>query len=173
MKLELKITVMIKNKKNIIFLLCIFCLFCVFGCGKKANNNNSIDSVQNSQKNQAQQGQQETSSVQQITKELSPEALKQVKEFLVENKANLLFVYAEYCPACREYKPIVKDLLENNYKNIELVLINVDEETELAETLELKVVPSMLLFKKDGSFVELISGSIPTVKLEEELKKLS
>ena len=171
MKLELKITVMIKNKKNIIFLLCVFCLFCVFGCGKKANNN-SADSGQNSSGSESQK-QQETSSVQQITKELSPEALKQVKEFLVENKANLLFLHAEYCPACREYKPIVKDLLENSYKNIELVLINVDEETELAETLGLKVVPSMLLFKKDGSFVELISGSIPTVKLEEELKKLS
>lgn len=112
-------------------------------------------------------------------------------------KAVLIDVFATWCPPCIEELPVLKELREKYKNDFEIVSvlfekdkpkeeveafkkehlieypITIGEENfKLAKELgDVKKIPEMFLFTKDGSFVKKFVGATPKEKLEEFILK--
>lgn len=150
------------NMHKIKTLLNIFCLsiflIAVTGC----NNNSSSD--KETTQNNAQ--------LSPIVVESIPSAgLKQAQKFLAKEKPTALYIYAEWCPHCKKFSPIIKEV-KSNVNNVEVKLLNYDEHREFAKTINLTGIPKVLLFGSDKKYAKSINGNISKEDLETELRKL-
>lgn len=103
---------------------------------------------------------------------LSPEALSMMKSYLAEDKGSVIYIFAEWCSVCRQHGPTVKEVAEQLSENIKFNLLNYEEVKDLAKAINLKGVPKMMLFDKDGNYVESIDGRISKTSLLSELNKI-
>ncbi len=80
--------------------------------------------------------------------------------------------YTDWCPGCKEMKPIVESL-EADYKGkVEFKLYNVDESSEgsaLAQKLGMSYVPSFVLVDSSGKIVESWAGAVTKQELKTKL----
>jgi len=78
----------------------------------------------------------------------------------VEENKNLVLVdfSATWCGPCKLMHPIIEELIED-YKNKEITIgqINIDEDSELAETYEIMGVPTFIFFR-EGKAIDQFSG---------------
>ncbi|KAJ3322254.1 hypothetical protein HDU76_013927, partial [Blyttiomyces sp. JEL0837] len=78
--------------------------------------------------------------------------------------------YATWCGPCKVISPKFAELSEK-YPNIVFLKIDVDDLSEVAESVGIRAMPTFQ-FYKDGQKIGEIVGADPR-KLEEELKKHS
>lgn len=86
----------------------------------------------------------------------------------LEKDLVLVDFWAVWCGPCRMLAPVLEQLEEENDK-LEVVKVNVDENSELARNYRIMSIPTMILFK-GGEPVKTIVGVKPKRQLEEELK---
>ncbi len=91
-------------------------------------------------------------SVIKLTKENFNETLKTDKTILID-------FYADWCGPCRMVSPIV-DEIADEYPDIVVGKINVDEQPELAESFGVSSIP-MLLVVKNGAVANQAIGARP------------
>lgn len=103
---------------------------------------------------------------------LSPEALSMMKSYIVANKGAVVYIFAEWCPVCRQHGPIVKEVSEQLASEIKFNILNYEDVKDLARAIDLKGVPKMMLFDKEGNYVESINGKISKASLIDELNKI-
>ena len=89
------------------------------------------------------------------------------KEVLNSQKTVLLDFWASWCGPCRMVSPIVDEIAEE-FDNICVGKINVDEEPELANAFSVQSIP-MLVVMKDGKIVNQAIGYMPKEKILELL----
>ncbi|MEE1198949.1 MAG: thioredoxin [Acutalibacteraceae bacterium] len=89
------------------------------------------------------------------------------KEVLNSEKTVLLDFWASWCGPCRMVSPIVDEIAEE-FDNICVGKINVDEEPELANAFSVQSIP-MLVVMKDGKIVNQAVGYMPKEKILELL----
>ena len=89
------------------------------------------------------------------------------KEVLNCEKTVLLDFWASWCGPCRMVSPIVDEIAEE-FDNICVGKINVDEEPELANAFSVQSIP-MLVVMKDGKIVNQAVGYMPKEKILELL----
>ncbi|MBR5011462.1 MAG: thioredoxin [Clostridia bacterium] len=89
------------------------------------------------------------------------------KEVLNSQKTVLLDFWASWCGPCRMVSPIVDEIAEE-FDNICVGKINVDEEPELANAFSVQSIP-MLVVMKDGKIVNQAVGYMPKEKILELL----
>ena len=89
------------------------------------------------------------------------------KEVLNSEKTVLLDFWASWCGPCRMVSPIVDEIAEE-FDNICVGKINVDEEPELANAFSVQSIP-MLVVLKDGKIVNQSVGYMPKEKILELL----
>lgn len=70
--------------------------------------------------------------------------------------------YADWCGPCKMLTPILETV--SREQEIELVKVNVDEDSELASHYGVRGIPTVLFFK-NGELKETIVGSVPKSKL--------
>ena len=58
---------------------------------------------------------------------------------------------ANYCPSCREFLPILKDLKKQYGDDIIIKVINLDDYPNLANEYNITSIPTQLLFNADGT----------------------
>ena len=75
-----------------------------------------------------------------------------------------LYFTASWCQPCKRVRPIVEDMIINNFGNF--IIYDVDENTALAKQYELKSVPTFILLK-DGKEIARITGAKTREQLEE------
>lgn len=146
--------------KSSLFVLCILCtsLFAV-SC-KKIGAGNGEGSTSSG-----------TGKIETVSKkEPSGQAKKELEALIKPEVPNAVLFYADYCPACKRFKPIVSGLIESEFSSINLVKISMEEKPELARILKVDAIPTLILFKKGAVYQETLTGAVEESKLKEELK---
>lgn len=71
---------------------------------------------------------------------------------------------AEWCGPCKQLKPILDQVKNMVGDNAKIIKIDVDKNKSLSEKLQIRSVPTLILFK-DGKSVWRQSGVIPAKTL--------
>lgn len=74
----------------------------------------------------------------------------------------LLKFFSQTCGPCKVMSPVVKDVMENNFPDIEVVDMDlgVGDSSVKARALGLRMVPSFVLIDEDGKAVGIKSGTM-------------
>jgi thioredoxin 1 len=64
---------------------------------------------------------------------------------------------AEWCGPCRALSPII-DELSNNYENVRVGRVNIDENPNIVESLGIRSVPTTIIYK-NGEIIEKHVGN--------------
>ena len=75
---------------------------------------------------------------------------------LTENKIVVVDFYAVWCGPCRMMHPVVEEL-SNQFTNIAFVKVDIDNDTQLAISQNVQVVPTFIAYK-NGAEVNRIIG---------------
>lgn len=96
----------------------------------------------------------------------------EVQWLQVINSDNPVIVnfHAEWCDPCKILTPKMTELLENS-EEIDLAVINVDSNTDLVATFEVKAVPAVLAFR-NGVVVDKFIGLVDANSIETLIQKL-
>jgi len=79
----------------------------------------------------------------------------------------LLDFWAPWCNPCKLMNPII-DKLEQENPNIEVVRINVDENSAMVDKYGIQTIPTYIL-EKDGEIVNAVKGAMPEFRFKKEL----
>ena len=78
--------------------------------------------------------------------------------------------YSDSCIPCKRMSPVLAELEEEN-PEVKLVKLNINFSAETAAKYEVTSVPTLVFFK-DGSEVQRISGAVRKAQIEEILKTI-
>lgn len=85
--------------------------------------------------------------------------------FLKNNKKVFVDVWATWCMLCKVMNPIFEDL-SDKYSEILFVRIEADNDNVVGEKLDIKSIPSFLMYK-DGALIGRKTGMMTVDELEE------
>lgn len=71
----------------------------------------------------------------------------------------LIYFSTSWCAPCKSMAPIMVDVSEHYADQLNVIKIDVDEQTQLAKQLEVTGVPSLVLLGRSGAKSRLIGGS--------------
>lgn len=83
----------------------------------------------------------------------------------------LLDCWAPWCAPCRMIAPIVEDIARDYRNRLTVAKLNVDENPNTAGRLDIKSIPSLLLFK-NGSIAGRIVGAVPRQEIERHIQTM-
>ena len=105
---------------------------------------------------------------------------KKLLEMVKEGKTILAEYWAPWCGYCRKIHGAYEEIAEQYSGKIEVVKINMDDETQLWENGQIELIPTLVLYRngeKAGSIVApeskaaietFIAGEIPQISHEEK-----
>lgn len=110
------------------------------------------------------------------SKHIIMEEKKEVREERNKEKlANADWVmaefYATWCPHCKRMQPIVEEFKKSVKGILEVVQIDIDKESALADLYTIETVPTFILIRK-GEQLWRQSGEMPLERLEKTVKDL-
>ena len=89
---------------------------------------------------------------------------------LVNSEPNVFIdFHATWCGPCKMMNPIIKQIAKERGDNLRLVKIDIDKNQKLAEKLEIRGVPTFMLYQ-NGKSVWRKSGAMTKAKLEQVLE---
>lgn len=88
------------------------------------------------------------------------------KELISSPKLTIVDFWADWCGPCRNQLPILEEYAKNN-QDIQVVKINVDENTDLASEYGVKSIPTLIYFKSGN-----IEHKTVGVQHEDQLNKI-
>jgi len=78
-------------------------------------------------------------------------------EVIKSDKPVLVDLWAEWCAPCHAMDPAIQAIAEEFQGRLQVAKLNVDENPELAQSLDVMSIPTLLLFK-NGRPVERVIG---------------
>ncbi|HJJ47201.1 MAG TPA: thioredoxin [Methanocorpusculum sp.] len=87
------------------------------------------------------------------------------------SKPILYDFFATWCGPCKMQSPIIHELAEKLKDNVDVRMIDVDQEPELANQYQISVVPTLII-EKDGKVEQRLEGVTDAATLESLLKPL-
>lgn len=97
-------------------------------------------------------------------KEITSENFEE--EVMQANETVLVDFWASWCMPCKMLSPVVDEVAEE-FENIKVGKVNIDENQELARKYEIMSIPTLIVFK-NGEIVNKSVGVIP----KEDIKKM-
>lgn len=82
----------------------------------------------------------------------------------------LVDFHADWCGPCKMITPILQELAEEYDGKVDIVKVNVDEESDLAQRFSVMSIPTLILFK-DGQILGRKTGFVPKPKLEKFIEE--
>ena len=89
-----------------------------------------------------------------------------IEKSKIENKIIILKFEAQWCGPCRVLSPIIDKIAEEN-PEIQIVKVNVDENSELSTEFSIKSIPAVFIYK-NGEQTAKFAG----MKSKEDILKL-
>ena len=79
----------------------------------------------------------------------SPETRAEYKNLIAQNKGKTIVVkfYADWCGPCRNITDLVNELFENLSGNKMMIVVNVDDQRDVASFLKIRQLPTILSYK--------------------------
>jgi len=93
------------------------------------------------------------------------------KEILEYKGVSVIDFRAERCGPCRMLGPIIEQLADQ-YPEVKVAKINVDEQQQLAASFEVSSIP-VVFFIKDGQVVDKVVGANPPTVYQERIAEHS
>lgn len=73
--------------------------------------------------------------------------------------------WAEWCGPCKQIGPALEEISEEMAGKVKVVKVNVDENMQVAASLNVRGIPALFLFK-DGEVVSNKTGAAPKAALQ-------
>lgn len=83
----------------------------------------------------------------------------------------LVDFWAPWCGPCRMVGPILEELAADYEGKIKIAKVNVDEETQIAGSMGIRSIPTLVIFK-EGKAVSTVIGAQPKDKLKKMIDDL-
>ena len=93
------------------------------------------------------------------TGDLSEEAKKAAQNYVGKGSPTVLFFFAEWCPAGRDF-----------LDNLTMFFPDLEEEKK---AFKIGSIPSLFFFDKNGKFIESTTGGLSSEKLQEQFNKIT
>lgn len=87
------------------------------------------------------------------------------------DKPAIVDFYATWCGPCRQTAPILEELAGKYAGKIDIYKVDVDEETELAQTFGIQSIPTLLFIPKNGMPQSAV-GAMQKHELEQAIDSL-
>lgn len=92
-------------------------------------------------------------------------------EVLKSEKPVLVDFWAPWCGPCRAIAPVIDELMATYGERIKFTKCNVDDNPVTPGKFGIKAIPTLIFFK-EGSVVEQVTGMVAKSKLEETIKSI-
>jgi thioredoxin 1 len=90
------------------------------------------------------------------------------EEVLASEKAVIVDFWADWCAPCHFVAPVLEEIVRERADDVRLVMVNVDEEPQIAERYGIMNLPTIVLFK-GGEPAAAAIGAQPKSALERAL----
>ncbi|TNE72434.1 thioredoxin [bacterium] len=91
-------------------------------------------------------------------------------QYLNENEYVITFFEGKDCRVCHALLPKMEELVNKEYSNTPMIVVNTDENPDIAGQNIIFSLPVILVFKQ-GREVARISGKNPMYEINEQLKR--
>jgi thioredoxin-like negative regulator of GroEL len=96
---------------------------------------------------------------------------EKLNDFLKESSAALVYFYSDNCSPCLQLRPKVKELIEGDFPEMKLLLINAEEYREIAANYMAFSYPVILLFF-DGKEFSRFSKNVSISELKSTIGRV-
>lgn len=79
--------------------------------------------------------------------------------------------WASWCGPCRMVAPIVEELAEEYAGRVTVCKLDVDENPQTSARMSIRSIPSILFFR-DGSHIDTVTGAVPKHILQRKIESL-
>ena len=96
--------------------------------------------------------------------------MEKFSEIINGNTPALVDFFAEWCGPCKSMKPVLEALKQQMGEKVRIIKIDVDKNNSLAQTLDIRSVPTLILYR-NGKILWRASGARPLNELREIIEK--
>ena len=96
--------------------------------------------------------------------------MEKFSEIINGNTPALVDFFAEWCGPCKSMKPVLEALKQQMGEKVRIIKIDVDKNNSLAQTLDIRSVPTLILYR-NGEILWRASGARPLNELREIIEK--
>ncbi len=138
-------------------ILLVFSVFLLFSCGEKQNSKIGKKQVVDSSK-----------VIEIDTKYFIDDIAKIDGDSLtyISDKPAIIDFYASWCGPCKKLSPIMEKLSKKYEGKVNFYKIDVDKSSDLANTLNIKAIPTLIFLKDSLSSVIIMEGFMSETELE-------
>lgn len=94
-----------------------------------------------------------------------------IQEFIQKKQAVLIYFYNDICAPCKVLRPKIKQLVENEFPEMEFVLINAGLQQEIAAAFGVFASPTILVFFESKEYFRE-SKNISISELNEKIYRV-
>lgn len=80
------------------------------------------------------------------------ETMEDVFNLQEYNKPLILFIGADYCDTCINFKPYIEELYKNYNENVTIKYVDVGENKKIRKEFNIEIIPATIIFDKSGKY---------------------